>query len=100
MGSIAFPFAHIAGPDYLVSMLVNGFRAGRARRRFVPAAAVEIFCRHGVTVAGGSTAFYQAFLTEQRKAPATPIMPTLRVLRAVAPPSRRRSSTRSAASSA
>jgi len=27
VGSIAFPFAHIAGPDYLVTMLSIGFPA-------------------------------------------------------------------------
>ena len=79
VGSIAFPFAHIAGPDYLVSMLVNGFSAV-VLEAFEPAAAVEIFNRYGVTVAGGSTAFYQALLNEQRKHPGAPIVPTLRVL--------------------
>jgi cyclohexanecarboxylate-CoA ligase len=79
VGSIAFPFAHIAGPDYLVSMLVNGF-AAVVLDSFDPPSAVEVFSRHGVTVAGGSTAFYQALLNEQRKAPGTPILPTLRVL--------------------
>lgn len=36
--------------------------------------------RHGVTVAGGSTAFYSMFLAEQRKDPGTPLIPTLRLL--------------------
>jgi acyl-CoA synthetase (AMP-forming)/AMP-acid ligase II len=31
-------------------------------------------------MAGGSTAFYQAFLAEQRKTPGTPVIPTLRAL--------------------
>jgi cyclohexanecarboxylate-CoA ligase len=79
LGSIAFPFAHIAGPDYLVSMLVNGF-AALVLESFDPPAAVEVFSRSGVTVAGGSTAFYQALLNEQRKTPGTPILPALRVL--------------------
>jgi acyl-CoA synthetase (AMP-forming)/AMP-acid ligase II len=47
---------------------------------FVPSEAVEIFRRHGVTMAGGSTAFYQAFLAEQRKAPGPPVIPSLRAL--------------------
>jgi acyl-CoA synthetase (AMP-forming)/AMP-acid ligase II len=46
----------------------------------VPSEAVEVFRRHGVTMAGGSTAFYQAFLAEQRKSPAAPVIPTLRAL--------------------
>jgi acyl-CoA synthetase (AMP-forming)/AMP-acid ligase II len=47
---------------------------------FVPEQAVAVFRRHGVTLSGGSTAFYQAFLTEQRKQPGTPILPSLRAL--------------------
>src|SRR5690606_13024641 len=35
---------------------------------------------HGVTMAGGSTAFYQALLAVQREQPDTPILPSLRLL--------------------
>ena len=38
------------------------------------------FSRHGVTMAGGSTAFYLAFLNEQRKDPSKPVIPSLRLL--------------------
>lgn len=79
VGSIAFPFAHIAGPDYLVTMLTSGFQAV-VLEAFVPSEAVAIFRRHGVTIAGGSTAFYQAFLAEQRKTPEARAIPTLRML--------------------
>jgi cyclohexanecarboxylate-CoA ligase len=79
IGSVAFPFAHIAGPDYLVTMLLCGFQAV-VLEAFVPAEAVEVYRHHGVTMAGGSTAFYQAFLTEQRKTPDVPVIPTLRAL--------------------
>ena len=79
VGSIAFPFAHIAGPDYLVTVLASGFPAVLVET-FVPADAVAFYRRHGVTMAGGSTAFYQAFLTEQRKQPGEKIIPTLRLL--------------------
>jgi cyclohexanecarboxylate-CoA ligase len=79
VGSIAFPFAHIAGPDYLVMILALGFCAVLVDS-FVPAEAVEVFARHGVTMAGGSTAFYQAYLNEQRKRPGEKIIPTLRLL--------------------
>ena len=47
---------------------------------FVPEQAIVVFRRHGVTMSGGSTAFYQAFLAEQRKQPETPILPSLRLL--------------------
>jgi cyclohexanecarboxylate-CoA ligase len=79
VGSVAFPFTHIAGPDYLVMMLANGFPSVLVEA-FVPADAVEFFRRHGVTMAGGSTAFYQAFLNEQRKLPDAPVIPSLRAL--------------------
>jgi len=79
VGSIAFPFAHIAGPDYLVMILSLGFPAV-LMEAFVPSDAVEVFSSHGVTMAGGSTAFYQAYLNEQRKQPGEKIIPSLRLL--------------------
>ncbi len=79
VGSIAFPFAHIAGPDYLVCMLAIGFPA-ILLEAFVPTEALEIFRTHGATLVGGSTAFYVAYLAEQRKDPDVPILPTLRLM--------------------
>ena len=79
VGSIAFPYGHIAGPDYLIAMLVQGFPSVLLES-FVPSDAIEIYNRYGVTMAGGSTAFYVALLTEQRKQPGSKIIPTLRVL--------------------
>jgi acyl-CoA synthetase (AMP-forming)/AMP-acid ligase II len=79
VGSIAFPFAHIAGPDYLVMMLALGFSSVIVDS-FVPTEAVEIFSRYGVTMAGGSTAFYLGYLAEQRKQPGRKVIPTLRLL--------------------
>lgn len=79
VGSMAFPFAHIAGPDYLIMMLIAGMPAVLVEA-FVPAEAVATYARHGVTMAGGSTAFYQMFVAEQRKQPGEKIIPTLRNL--------------------
>jgi cyclohexanecarboxylate-CoA ligase len=79
IGSIAFPYAHIGGPDYLVTVLSLGFPAVLLEA-FVPAEALAVFRRHGVTMVGGSTAFYQAFLAEQRAHPGEPILPTLRLM--------------------
>ena len=82
VGSIAFPYAHIGGPDYMVTMLAAGFGAVLVER-FDPAAAVVTYARHGVTMAGGSTVFYQMFLQEDRKSREStgrPAMPALRVL--------------------
>ncbi|MFD7069111.1 class I adenylate-forming enzyme family protein [Streptomyces sp. NPDC059913] len=79
VGSMAFPFAHVAGPDYSVMLLLYGFPAVLFEHFALPDALAE-YRRHGVTVAGGSTAFYSMFLAEQRKAPDTRPVPTLRLL--------------------
>lgn len=79
VGSMAFPFAHIAGPDYTVMLLLYGFPAVLFEKFAMPAA-LDGYRRHGVTVAGGSTAFYSMFLTEQRKRPDRRLIPTLRLL--------------------
>ncbi|MFD7028306.1 class I adenylate-forming enzyme family protein [Streptomyces sp. NPDC059917] len=79
VGSMAFPFAHIAGPDYTVMLLLYGFPAVLFEKFAMPDALAG-YRRHGVTIAGGSTAFYSMFLTEQRKAPGVPLIPTLRLL--------------------
>ncbi|MDJ0385651.1 AMP-binding protein [Streptomyces sp. G-G2] len=79
IGSMAFPFAHIAGPDYTVMLLLYGFPAVLFEKFAMPDALAG-YRRHRVTVAGGSTAFYSMFLTEQRKAPGVPLIPTLRLL--------------------
>lgn len=77
VGSIAFPFSHIAGPDYFGTMLLAGFGAVLFEA-FAPATAIPILAANGVTMVGGGTAFYQMYLAEQRKTPDTPIIPTLR----------------------
>jgi acyl-CoA synthetase (AMP-forming)/AMP-acid ligase II len=77
IGSMAFPFSHIAGPDYLFMMFAAGFPAVLIEA-FVPAEAMEVFRSHQVTMIGGGTAFYSMFLTEQRKTPGQKFIPTLR----------------------
>ena len=79
VGSMAFPYSHIAGPDYLLMMLSAGFGAVLIEA-FVPAEAVASYRSLGVTMCGGSTAFYQMFLNEQRKSPGVPVIPTLRII--------------------
>ncbi|MFE5481357.1 class I adenylate-forming enzyme family protein [Streptomyces sp. NPDC056527] len=79
IGSMAFPYAHIAGPDYTVMLLLYGFPAVMFEQFALPEALAE-YRRHGVTVAGGSTAFYSMFLAEQRKQPGRKLIPTLRLL--------------------
>jgi cyclohexanecarboxylate-CoA ligase len=79
IGSIAFPYSHIAGPDYLLMMLSAGFAAVLIEA-FVPSEAVAVYRDLGVTMCGGSTAFYQMFLAEQRKSPDAKVIPTLRII--------------------
>ncbi len=79
LGSIAFPYSHIAGPDYLLMMLAAGFGAVLVES-FMPAAAVAAYRDLGVTMCGGSTAFYQMFLAEQRKSPGEKVIPSLRLI--------------------
>ncbi|MEV5381773.1 AMP-binding protein [Streptomyces sp. NPDC052721] len=79
VGSMAFPYAHIAGPDYTVMLLLYGFPAVMCEHFALPEALAE-YRRHGVTVAGGSTAFYSLFLAEQRKRPGEKVIPSLRLL--------------------
>ncbi|THA72739.1 cyclohexanecarboxylate-CoA ligase [Streptomyces sp. A0958] len=79
VGSIAFPFAHVGGPDYAVMLLLYGFPAVLFEHFAMPDALAG-YRRHGVTVAGGSTAFYSMLLAAQREAPGVPLVPTLRLL--------------------
>ena len=79
LGSIAFPYSHIGGPDYLLMMLSAGFGAVLVES-FLPADAVATYRELGVTMCGGSTAFYQMFLGEQRKSPEAKVIPTLRIM--------------------
>jgi acyl-CoA synthetase (AMP-forming)/AMP-acid ligase II len=79
VGTIAFPYTHIGGPDYLVMLLLRGMSAVLLES-FVPEQAIAVFRRHGVTMSGGSTAFYQVFLAEQRKQHGTKLLPSLRLL--------------------
>ena len=79
VGSIAFPYAHIGGPDYLIMVLTHGFSAALVEQ-FSPAETIPFYKEHGITIAGGGAAFYTMLLNEQRKAPGEPIIPTLRML--------------------
>ena len=80
VGSIAFPFAHIGGPDYFVMLLSGGFPAVLIEA-FDPASAVETYNRCGATIAGGVTAFYEALLAAQRRHGSEGrLVPTLRML--------------------
>jgi acyl-CoA synthetase (AMP-forming)/AMP-acid ligase II len=79
VGSMGFPFAHIAGPDYTIMVLAAGMSVVLLPA-FIPDVAVAAFNEHGATIAGGSTVFYTMFLNMQRAQPDTPLIPSLRML--------------------
>ncbi|MEY4130809.1 MAG: hypothetical protein RLZZ31_933 [Actinomycetota bacterium] len=79
VGSIAFPYAHIAGPDYLMMLMFRGCGAVLVEA-FNLDDAVALFSAKGATMAGGGPAFYQMYLGKQRTQPDTPIIPSLRLL--------------------
>ena len=79
VGTVGYPIAHVGGPMYLGMVLASGMSA-LLLESFDPPLAMEIFRRFGVTLSGGSTVHYLAFMAEQRKRPDRPIIPTLRLL--------------------
>ncbi|MFE7785646.1 class I adenylate-forming enzyme family protein [Streptomyces nigrescens] len=80
IGSMAFPYAHVAGPDYTVMLLEHGIPAVLLEHFALPGA-LAAYRRHRVTLAGGSTAFYALFLAEARKLPpGRRLLPSLRLL--------------------
>ncbi|QHE91552.1 AMP-binding protein [Pandoraea fibrosis] len=79
IAAIGFPYAHVGGSMNLVMLLTAGMSAVLIRR-FAADTAVARLRRHGVTINCGSTVHYQTLLGEQRKAPGTPVAPSLRLL--------------------
>ncbi|MEU9112046.1 AMP-binding protein [Streptomyces sp. NPDC048483] len=80
IGSMAFPYAHVAGPDYTVMLLRHGIPALLLEHFALPGS-LAAYRRHRVTLAGGSTAFYSLFLAEQRTLPpGRRLLPSLRLL--------------------
>lgn len=79
VGTIFFPVAHIGGPD----MLIVSLRAAMPlviMEAFTPPAAAALMRENGVTVSGGSTAFYLMFLQEQQASGPERLVPSLRML--------------------
>ena len=82
---LAFPFTHIGGATNLAAVLICGFQLVLAEA-FEPDATTAFYRRHDVTVTGGGTAFYLAFLDQQRKHGAERIFPNLRFMSGGAAP--------------
>lgn len=76
---LAFPYAHIGGPDQLVMCLQRGVPQVLTEI-FVPAEVMPLLRDERVTVIGGSTAHYLAMLQAQRDRPDGPVLPTLRTM--------------------
>ena len=74
-----YPIAHCGGPVCVMGQMIFGNRTVYTEQ-FQPEAAVALYRREGVTVAGAGLPFYQAYLAEQRKSPGVPVIPTLRAL--------------------
>jgi len=72
--ALAFPFTHIGGSSWLVGSLGRGCTL-LAIAAFDPDMHIPFLTRHGVTHAGSGTAFHQAYLAAQRRAPDTPLFP-------------------------
>ena len=75
--SLAFPYAHIGGPDQIVMALRTGIATVLAEA-FVPSETLALFARKGATHLGGGPAFYLALLAEQQRLGGANPIPTLR----------------------
>ncbi len=76
---IAFPFTHIGGLTNLCVCLYTGLTLVLLES-FLPAQAVDVFARLGVTTIGGGPAFYRAFVDQQRARGGPSILPALRFI--------------------
>jgi len=66
VAAMPFSVAHIGGIDVLTTILIAGYPVV-VMERFVPAESIDLMRRHGVTYLGGSVAFGQLLLAEQRR---------------------------------
>ncbi|SHN16035.1 class I adenylate-forming enzyme family protein [Cryptosporangium aurantiacum] len=80
VAAIGFPVAHVGGVEYLIAMLAGGYPA-LVLEAFVPAEAVQLFRRYGVTTTGGAPPFYSALVAMGRAQPGEPVLPGLRTLK-------------------
>jgi len=80
VAGMGFPIAHVGGVEYLIALLAGGFPA-LLLEAFVPAEAVPLFRRFGVTTTGGAPPFYSALVAMGRAQPGEPVLPALRTLK-------------------
>jgi acyl-coenzyme A synthetase/AMP-(fatty) acid ligase len=77
IAALAYPYAHIGGPDHLVMAMRNGM-ATVTVEQFTPAASFPLFADYGVAVIGGGTAHYLAYINTFGDDPQHPPLPALR----------------------
>ncbi|WP_372517696.1 class I adenylate-forming enzyme family protein [Frankia tisae] len=77
--AMQFAIAHIGGPNLFCFMFSVGIRT-LSVERFDPSSLVELFRRHRVNLCGGSVAFGELLLREQRRRGAGRLLPDLREL--------------------
>jgi acyl-CoA synthetase (AMP-forming)/AMP-acid ligase II len=82
---VAFPFTHIGGATNMCASLIGGYTIVLTEA-FEPDVTTPFFRSERVTIAGGGTAFYLAYLDQQRRRPDEPIFPELRFMTGGAAP--------------
>ena len=75
--ALAFPIAHIGGINWLMAGLIAGCTIILIEN-FADPTTMPTLRRHGVTLAGVTTAFHLAYLAAQRADPSTPLFPDVR----------------------
>jgi acyl-CoA synthetase (AMP-forming)/AMP-acid ligase II len=76
--ALVFPVTHVGGIQTLTGAMLEGYGVILVET-FAPGPAVDTLARHGVTLAGAGTAFWLAYLSEQRKRGGT-IFPALKAM--------------------
>lgn len=84
VAGVAFPWAHSGGSMYLGTALLTGMALCLVDK-FDPPTTLATYRAAGVTITGGSTAFYQELVREQERQ-STPVLPTLRLITGGAAP--------------
>jgi cyclohexanecarboxylate-CoA ligase len=76
--AVVFPITHVGGLVWMFNTMETGAELLLVEI-FSPETSPEFLARHGVTVAGAGTVFWQAYLAAQRRRPDSPLFPEVRV---------------------
>jgi acyl-CoA synthetase (AMP-forming)/AMP-acid ligase II len=75
--AMVFPFTHIGGIGWLLTMLMTGCVCVFVEA-FVPQTTIPVLQREHLTLAGAGTPFHMAYLAAQRDQPDQPLFPDVR----------------------